>query len=131
MLDFFHSKTTAVARFKPNTLDCIQGKSFEEKRLDQFDVKSFLEKTHLFSTKMAPIQKATFSMASAPDHCVQSKVHFPPTNIKSLTSSQNLPETNKTFLKTHQSCPGLKIDINHRGTESILLKLFLVDEFFK
>ena len=35
MLDFFHSKTTAVARFKPNTLDCIQGKSFEEKRLDQ------------------------------------------------------------------------------------------------
>ena len=25
----------------------------------------------------------------------------PPTNIKSLTTSQNLPETNKTFLKTH------------------------------
>ena len=76
------SKTTAVARFKPDTLDCIQGKSFEEKRFDQFDVKSFLEKTHLFSTKMAPIQKATFPMASAPDHCVQSKVHFPPNKYK-------------------------------------------------
>ena len=90
-------------------VDTASGKFPQNVHFGNFLSKVFFCKIHIYlppSPKTGAVRdrKETFRMASAPDHCVCNlKCISHPTNIKSSTTSQNLSETNKTFLKTHKS----------------------------
>ena len=63
--------------------------------------KVFLRKHIYFQQKWRRSKKQLFQWRQLPTTVCNLKCISLPTNIKSLTSSQNLLETNKTFLKTH------------------------------